>query len=141
MQLLEQILTLFNPSLEIQSTDNYIDWTSLSVVELESVTWSSRSIPSGTDDQIDVCTLRFGLPIWISAPAKIKKLGVVERIIASIYDSQGDASNAIIESDLLLGTRIKVTPYNYQVLLLKRSVTNFAVAKCCQRTYNKSGTI
>ena len=25
MQLLEQILTLFNPSLEIQSTDNYID--------------------------------------------------------------------------------------------------------------------
>ena len=118
MQLLEQILTLFNPSLEIQSTDNYIDWTSLSVVELESVTWSSRSIPQGTDDQIDVCTLRFGLPIWISAPAKIKKLGVVERIIASIYDSQGDASNAIIDSDLLLGTRIKVTPYNYQVLLL-----------------------
>jgi len=118
MQLLEQILTLFNPSLEIQSTDNYIDWTSLSVVELESVNWSSRTIPSGTDDQIDVCTLRFGLPIWISAPAKIKKLGVVERIIASIYDSQGDASNSIIESDLLLGTRIKVTPYNYQVLLL-----------------------
>jgi len=118
MQLLEQILTLFNPSLEIQSTDNYIDWTSLSVVELESVTWSSRNIPQGTDDQIDICTLRFGLPIWISAPAKIKKLGVVERIIASIYDSQGDASNAIIDSDLLLGTRIKVTPYNYQVLLL-----------------------
>jgi hypothetical protein len=118
MQLLEQILTLFNPSLEIQSTDNYIDWTSLSVVELESVTWSSRNIPQGTDDQIDICTLRFGLPIWISAPAKIKKLGVVERIIASVYDSQGDASNAIIQSDLLLGTRIKVTPYNYQVLLL-----------------------
>jgi hypothetical protein len=118
MQLLEQILTLFNPSLEIQSTDNYIDWTSLSVVELESVSWSSRTIPQGTDDQIDVCTLRFGLLIWISAPAKIKKLGVVERIIASIYDSQGDASNAIIDNDLLLGTRIKVTPYDYQVLLL-----------------------
>ena len=26
---------LFNPSLEIQTTDNYIDWTSLSVVNLE----------------------------------------------------------------------------------------------------------
>ena len=45
MQLLEQMLTLFNPALEIQSTDNYIDWTSLSVVELESVQWTSRTIP------------------------------------------------------------------------------------------------
>ena len=40
-QLFEQIATLFNPSLEIQSTDNFLDWTSLSVVYLDSVTWSS----------------------------------------------------------------------------------------------------
>ena len=26
LQLLEQILVLFNPALEIQSTDNYLDW-------------------------------------------------------------------------------------------------------------------
>ena len=45
LQVLEQILTLFNPSLEIQSTDNYLDWTSLTVVELEDVMFSSRSIP------------------------------------------------------------------------------------------------
>jgi hypothetical protein len=118
MQILEQILTLFNPALEIQSTDNYIDWTSLSTVELESVSWSSRSIPVGTDDPIDICSLRFGLPIWISSPAKVKKLGVVERIIMSIYDANGDANNAILDNDLLLGTRLKVTPYSYQVLLL-----------------------
>jgi hypothetical protein len=43
LQLLEQLLTLFNPSLEIQSTENFIDWTSLSVMYLEQVTWSSRS--------------------------------------------------------------------------------------------------
>jgi len=29
MQIVEQIATLFNPSFEIQSTDNYVDWTSL----------------------------------------------------------------------------------------------------------------
>jgi len=45
MQILEQMLVLFNPSLEIQSTDNYIDWTSLSIVELESTQWTSRVIP------------------------------------------------------------------------------------------------
>jgi hypothetical protein len=118
MQLLEQMLTLFNPALEIQSTDNYIDWTSLSVVELESVQWTSRTIPVGTENPIDVATLTFALPIWISAPAKVKKLGVVERIIASVYDANGDASNAVMDNDLLLGSRQIFTPYNYQVLLI-----------------------
>jgi hypothetical protein len=117
-QLFEQISTLFNPALEIQSTDNYLDWTSLSVVELDQVTWSSRTIPVGTDDPIDIMTMRFSLPIWISSPAKVKKLGVIERIIASIHDSNGDAVNAIANNDLLLGTRQAFTPYGYQVLLI-----------------------
>jgi hypothetical protein len=117
-QLFEQIATLFNPALEIQSTDNYLDWTSLSVVELEQNTWSSRSIPQGTDDPIDIMTMRFFVPVWISSPARVKKLGVVEKIIASVYDAQGDAVEAITNSDLLLGTRQKFTPYGYQVLLI-----------------------
>jgi hypothetical protein len=118
MQLLEQMLVLFNPSLEIQSTDNYIDWTSLSVCELESVQWTNRTIPQGTENPIDIATLTFNLPIWISSPAKVKKLGVVERIIANVFNAQGDASNALLDNDLLLGTRQVITPYSYQVLLL-----------------------
>lgn len=118
MQILEQILPLFNPSLEIQSTDNFLDWTSLSMVELVSTGWSSRSIPMGTDDPIDISTLKFTLPIWLSLPAKVKKLGVVETIIASIYDAQGDYVNAISNNDLLLGTRQYITPYGYQVVLI-----------------------
>jgi hypothetical protein len=118
MQILEQMLVLFNPSLEIQSTDNYIDWTSLSVVELESTQWTTRVIPQGTENPIDVATLTFALPIWISSPAKVKKLGVVERIIAQVFDAQGDASNAVLDNDLLLGTRQVITPYSYQVLLI-----------------------
>jgi hypothetical protein len=118
MQILEQILVLFNPALEIQSTDNYIDWTSLTVCELDSVNWSSRVIPINADNPIDIATLTFSLPIWISSPAKVKKLGVVERIIANIFDAKGDASNAVINNDLLLGTRQVFTPYGYQVLLI-----------------------
>jgi hypothetical protein len=117
-QLWEQIATLFNPSLEIQSTENYLDWTSLSVVELEQTIFSSRTIPVGTEDPIDVFTMRFNLPIWISSPAKVKKLGVVEKIVYSVFDAQGDANEAITNSDLLLGTRQKFTPYGYQVLLI-----------------------
>jgi len=118
MQILEQILPLFNPSLEIQSTDNFLDWTSLSIVELVSTGWSSKQIPQGTGDPIDISTLKFALPIWLSLPAKVKKLGVVETIIASIYDSSGDLVNAISNNDLLLGTRQYITPYRYQVVLI-----------------------
>jgi hypothetical protein len=118
MQLLEQILTLFNPSLEIQSTDNYIDWTSLTVLYLKDSRWSSKTIPVNATDPIDVATLTFTLPMWITPPAKVKKLGVIERIIASVYDAQGDLNNALTNSDLLLGTRQKFTPYAYQVLLI-----------------------
>jgi hypothetical protein len=122
LQLLEQILTLFNPSLEIQSTDNYIDWTSLTVCELESTNWSSRTIPMGTENPIDISTLRFNIPIWLSSPAKVKKLGVVEKIIASVFSANGDVVNAITDNDLLLGTRQMFTPYNYKIVLIGNKV-------------------
>lgn len=118
MQLLEQMLTLFNPSLEVQSTDNFIDWTSLTVVELESVTWTSRTVPMGAENPIDMATIKFSIPIWLSSPIKVKKLGVVERVIASMYDAQGDLNNAVTNNDLLLGTRQIITPYNWAVVLI-----------------------
>ena len=86
LQILEQILMLFNPSLEIQTTDNYVDWTSLSVVNLTTTTFSSRSIPMGTETEIDVATLGFTTPIYISPPTKVKQLGVVTNIVTSIFD-------------------------------------------------------
>jgi hypothetical protein len=106
----------------VQSTDNYIDWTSLSIVELERVNWSSRTIPIGTENPIDIATLTFTLPIWISSPAKVKKLGVVERIVAGIFDAQGDLNDAITNNDLLLGTRTLITPFNYKVVVIGNTV-------------------
>ena len=35
-----------------------------------------------------------------------------------MFDSGGDIKEAIYNSDLLMGTRAKFTPYNYQTLLL-----------------------
>lgn len=89
LQILEQILMLFNPSLEIQTTDNYIDWTSLSVVNIDGITWSSRSIPVGTESEIDIATLNFTTPIYISPPIKVKKLGVITNIITAVFADNG----------------------------------------------------
>ena len=127
LQILEQILALYNPALEIQNTDNYVDWSSLSYVELVDTTWSSRSIPVNTENPIDIATLTFEIPIWISAPAKIKKLGVIERIIASIYDNQEDLESAITAGKLLNGQRQYVTPLKYSVILLSGRVQIYSV--------------
>ena len=116
LELLEQIGVLFNPSMEIQSTDNFIDWTSLSVVYQDGLTFSSRSIPTGSTNPIDIMTWKFYMPIWISSSTKIKKLGVIHKIIASIF--KGNALTDMQDDHLLLGTREKITPYGYKLLLI-----------------------
>jgi len=120
LQLVEQLGTLFNPSLEIQSTDNFIDWTSLTVVYQENLSFSSRTIPQGTGNPIDVLTWKFYMPIWLSTSSKLKKLGVIEKIIASIF--QGNSLAATKDEDLLLGTRQKITPFGYKVLLFNNTL-------------------
>jgi len=97
LQILEQILMLFNPSLDIQTTDNYIDWTSLSVVYLDDVQFSSRLIPVGQDSPIDIASVTFSMPIWISPPTKVKKLGIVSRIVMSMYSNIGEPAQGYID--------------------------------------------
>ena len=116
LELIEQLGTLFNPALEIQSTDNFIDWTSLTVVYQDGLTFSSRSIPQGTNNPIDVLTWKFYMPIWISTSAKLKKMGVIQKVIASIFSST--ALQDMQDDDFLLGTRQKITPYGYQILFM-----------------------
>ncbi len=115
LQIMEQILYLFNPDFEIQKTDNYLDWTSLSYVELTGVTFSSRTIPVGADSEIDVATLTFSMPIWLSPPVKVKKLGVIQKIIMSIYDDDGGISKGLIDGELI--SRSYVTPNNFGLLV------------------------
>jgi hypothetical protein len=94
----------------------------MTTCDLESVRWTSRTIPVGTENPIDIATLTFNVPIWISSPAMVKKLGVVDQIITNIFDAQGDAVNAITNNDLLLGTRPSFAPWSYQVLLINNKL-------------------
>ena len=95
LQIMEQILVLFNPSLEIQTSDNYIDWTSLSVLNLNDINWSSQTVPIGAETPIEVGTLTLDTPIWISPPVKVKHLGVVTAILASMSGNSTTSSTYI----------------------------------------------
>jgi hypothetical protein len=115
LQILEQILYLFNPDFEIQKSNNFIDWTSLSYVELTGITFSSRTIPVGADSEIDVATMTFSMPIWLSPPVKVKKLGVVQKIVMSIYDDDGGINKGLISGPLI--SQSFVTPNNFGLLV------------------------
>lgn len=116
LEFVEQVGPLFNPGLEIQSTDNFLDWTSLSIVLQDGTTWTSRSVPQGTGNPIDIFSWKFKVPIWLSLPAKQKKMGVIQKVIASIH--KGTSLDDMQDEDFLYGTRQKITPYGYKVLLI-----------------------
>jgi hypothetical protein len=115
LQILEQILYLFNPDFEIQKSDNYIDWTSLSYIELTGITFSSRTIPVGADTEIDVASISFSMPIWLSPPVKVSKLGVIQKIIMSVYEDDGGIAEGLIDGTLI--SKSYITPNNYGLLL------------------------
>jgi hypothetical protein len=115
LQIMEQILYLFNPDFEIQKSDNYIDWTSLSYIELTGTTFSSRTIPIGTESEIDVASMTFSMPIWLSPPVKVSKLGVIEKIIMSVYDDDGGITKGLIDGSLL--SRSYIAPGSFNLFL------------------------
>lgn len=125
LQLIEQLAVLFNPSLEVQSTDSYIDWTSLSTINLVDQNFSSRTVPVGAEDPLDIATLTFEIPIWLSAPAKIKKQGVIHKIIASVYDPITDTNSIQNYFDIagsVVATKQIYTPINLNVVYLDNVV-------------------
>ena len=95
LQLLEQILVLFNPTLNIHTSNNPLDWSTLSYVELISSTWSMRAIPSGVDDIIDISTMTFTMPVLINPPAKVTKQTIIHTIIDNINDTDEQGLDAI----------------------------------------------
>lgn len=94
LQILEQLLTIFNPTVDIQNTDNPLDWTMMESIELTDVQWSFRNLPIGTDPTHDVAVLTFNIPMWISPPAKVKRRKLIDTIVTTLYTmGQDDLDN------------------------------------------------
>jgi hypothetical protein len=130
LQIWEQISVLFNPSLELQTTDNYIDWTSISVLTLKSQTWTNRAVPQGLEQDIEILNMVFDTHVWITPPVKVKKLGIITKIITTAFSAEqgvirNDYSNAdaVLESlgDTLLN--VVVTPGNFDLLVMNNVAT------------------
>lgn len=99
-QILEQILVLFDPCLQIQNSDSAFDWTKLTVVELTGISNEENYAP-GSDRRMLMWTLQFDIPIYISAPLDIKD-EVVRKIIVKVGDGNGLLINEYDENGQLV---------------------------------------
>jgi hypothetical protein len=117
LQMLEQILVLFRPAMEIQTTSNYIDWTSLSFIELTNINWSNRTVGQGALGEIDIASLTFTCPIWITTPAKVKKLGIITKIITNIFTEPTGSIGTGEVTFANPNAQIVITPEKYSVLI------------------------
>lgn len=126
LQILEQILTIFNPGLQLQQNDNYFDWSNIFEVELQDIVWTSRTMPQSGQEK-DVASLVFTMGIWINPPAKFKKHTIIEQIVTNIYEANNLSETEINKNledpvacvgDLL--SRVTVTPGDYGISIGNR---------------------
>lgn len=90
-QIFEQIYSMFNVGFNIQNSNNAVDWSALSTMELTNITWSDRAIPVGNNtSQIDVMSLEFTLPMWLSPPAKVLQQKLIEQIVTNVHNTTID---------------------------------------------------
>jgi hypothetical protein len=71
-QIMEQLLLLFDPILQIQTSDDPMDWTQITEVEMTDINWE-ENFPAGADRRIIQSTLMFDTIIYLSPPANFKQ--------------------------------------------------------------------
>lgn len=85
LQIFEQIVTIFNKSLQLQQNSNILDWTSIFELWLEETIWTNRSIGQLTGDERDVMSFKFKVQGWINPPAKLKRSSLITEIVTQIH--------------------------------------------------------
>ena len=96
MQILEQILMLFDPILQIQTSDDMFDWTQITTIELTGVNLE-EVVPIAADRRIIQTTLNFNFPIYISAPVDVH-----DKYVRDIYVRVGAVSQAADTSEEII---------------------------------------
>ncbi len=104
-QILEQILTLFDPTVQIQKTDDIFDKTKLTTVEMLDIRFD-ENMPQGSDRRLIQTRIGFGVPIYLSVPAQVHRkyvkdiflrIGAVANDVQTSYDVIADLDSQDIE--------------------------------------------
>lgn len=70
-QMLEQILMLFNPQLQIQLSDDPHDWRKISLVELTNINFD-EVVPAGLENRLIISSIIFSTTLYLAPATDIK---------------------------------------------------------------------
>lgn len=97
-QILEQIMVLFDPILQIQTSDSHMDITRIVTVELVSIN-PEENFPAGTESRNIVTALQFKVDAYISIPADIRN-DVVRKVLARVSAVSDGGIGSIVSSGI-----------------------------------------
>lgn len=122
-QLLEQMLPVVGREFDIQNSDNAVDWTALTTMKCTNIQLSSRAIPIGTEDEIDVATLTFTLPCWINPPAKITRQVLIQQVITNVDGTAEPVGEGAIAQTIVAPNDYRIGVQKGEITLLGRDST------------------
>ena len=92
-QIVEQILMLFSPVLQIQTSDDVNDWARITTVEMVGINFE-ENVPPGVDRRLIQSTFNFEVPIYISAPSEVH-----DKFVQDIFLRIGAVNTAALSSE------------------------------------------
>ena len=107
-QIIEQILMLFNPTLQIQTSDEPFDWTKITQIEMTGIQMN-ENVPAGGERRIIQTVITFTIPMWISIPVDVHqrfvkeiyfRIGAVSEIAQNSYDIVAELDQQGLEYEL-----------------------------------------
>lgn len=113
MQIIEQILTLFDPIIQLQTTDEIFDTTRLTTLELVDVRLD-ETIPNGPDRRLIQTRMGFLVPIYLSTAVSVRnnyikdiylRIGAIGSDVTNSYeiiadlDAQGAEYEKVFSAD------------------------------------------
>jgi hypothetical protein len=81
-QIIEQITTLFDPNLQIQSSDSIADMAKISTVTLNGISLNNQGIDT-SNSRTTIVNFTFTIHAYLTMPAEVRR-GVVNKIITRI---------------------------------------------------------
>lgn len=85
-QLFEQIRPLFSPTLELQTSENPLDWSRITAITLTGLNWSTKGTTNLDGSTLDAMDMTFEVDMNLDMPTLVQKQSIIEQINNSIGD-------------------------------------------------------
>jgi hypothetical protein len=93
-QIMEQILILFDPSVQFQTSDDPMDWAQITTAELTSIQ-DNVNFPAGADRRIIQAVLNFEVIVYLQGPANFRENYIQNiKVRLSVVPTATDFSNS-----------------------------------------------